>query len=123
MAQEIKAQVGLTCINGKLSYNKSTVTVVADQSLASYSGAVQSIGTTQSALSLNAGLTTAGWAYFCNLDATNYLQIGLYISSTFYPFAKLKAGEACVIRIDPAAVVYAKANTAACLLEFCILDD
>lgn len=69
------------------------------------------------------GLTTLGWCYFRNRDATNYVSIGVDVAGTFYPLVKLKAGEGCMLRLDSAATVYAQADTAAVLLERLIIDD
>ena len=41
-----------------------------------------------------------GYAFFRNIDATNYVEIGVQISTVFYAFAKLKAGEVAVVRHD-----------------------
>lgn len=59
-------------------------------------------------------LTTQGWAFLQNLDATNYVQLGVRVAGTFYPFARLLAGEFALVRLDSGAVVYALANTATC---------
>jgi hypothetical protein len=67
-------------------------------------------------------VATAGWSRFENLDETNYVQIGTDSTGTFIPFAKLKAGEFCVLRLGTAAP-YAKANTAAVKLDYEIYDD
>lgn len=69
-------------------------------------------------------LTTPGWAYFRNLDDTNFVQIGHWSGSTFYPFAKMKPGEpAGPIRLDPALTLRFKADTANCLVQACVMED
>lgn len=47
-------------------------------------------------------LTTPGWAHVKNLDATNYVQVGVWDSNTsrFYPLLRLLAGESVVVRLD-----------------------
>lgn len=67
-------------------------------------------------------VSTAGWARLENLDSTNYVEIGVEVAATFYPFLKLKAGEFCVIRLGTNAP-YAKANTAAVQLDYEIFQD
>lgn len=63
---------------------------------------------------------TAGWAFFKNLDSTNYVEIGTDATGTFVPFLKLLAGESSgPIRLATSAP-YAKANTAAVKLEYAI---
>jgi hypothetical protein len=39
------------------------------------------------------------------------------------PIGKLAAGEPAIFRMDPSAVLMAKANTAACLLDVTVLED
>jgi len=67
-------------------------------------------------------VATCGWARFENLDATNYVELGVVVAATFYPFIKLKATEFCIIRLGSNAP-YAKANTAAVQLDYEIFTD
>lgn len=66
-------------------------------------------------------VSTPRWSRFKNLDATNFVQIGVDASGTFVPFVKLKPGEACVLPL--AAAPYAQADTGAVNLEYLILPD
>lgn len=86
-------------------------------------GGVQSVGTSAEAIAINDLSTTKGYAYFKNLDATNYVTIGTYVTSTYYPAIKLKAGEFCLFRLSPALVYYALADTAGIALEYQIISD
>lgn len=67
-------------------------------------------------------VVTAGWAFFQNLGPTNFVLIGIDIAGAFHQFAKLKAGEAGLIRLGTNAP-YAKADTAAVNLLYLILAD
>ena len=120
MAQEINVSVSLSATKGYLS--ESVVTAVNPDMAGTRSFAnVQAIGTTHEVLVVNADIATAGWAYFRNLDATNYVELGVVVAATFYPFAKLKAGVPQLIHLSSTAI-YAKANTAACDLKYIILE-
>lgn len=81
---------------------------------------IASIGTTHEAIAMG-DVATAGWARFENLDATNYLEIGIVVAATFYPVVKLKATEFCIFPLGTNAP-YAKSNTAACLLDYEIFE-
>lgn len=87
------------------------------------SGQVQNISTTQEIVTIPADLTVPGWCYLANFDTTNFIQIGVLVSATFYPLARLGPGECFMIKLDPAMVVtgasvlYAKADTAACDMQ------
>lgn len=79
---------------------------------------VKSIATSDTTLDLGA-VGTLGFLIAKNLDATNYITLGG--DGTNY-FDKLKAGEFMVKRWNGAAI-HAKANTAACLLQYLLLPD
>jgi hypothetical protein len=83
--------------------------------------AVQSIGTSEETLALGEVATNlAGYAWFYNTDATNYVEIG---NATGAYQIKLKAGEVALLRLDAWAAIYAKANTAAVLLQYRLFSD
>ncbi len=66
-------------------------------------------------------VSTLGVALFRNLDATNYVEVGIDVAAAFYPFVKLLPGEAWPMRMGTLAP-YAKANTAAVRLQYDIYD-
>jgi hypothetical protein len=82
-------------------------------------GATQLIGTSATAIGLG-GITAPHWAYFHNLDATNYLTIRNGAAGA--DLLKLLAGEYALCPLLDTAVPYAVANTSSCLLEFLILS-
>ena len=79
---------------------------------------VQEVGTVEEELPQGADLGTPGYCFIKNLDDTNYVEVGLTGSYTI----KLKAGECALFRCAGASL-YAKANTAACLVEYIIVED
>lgn len=79
---------------------------------------VQSVGTTEEALAQGADLGTPGYILIKNLDATNYVEVG---STTGVYDIKLLAGEIALYRHN-SATIYAKANTAACLVEYALIE-
>jgi hypothetical protein len=81
-----------------------------------YSLGVQTIGTSDETVTLNADLSALGYIFAVNLDATNYVELG-YTSGTY--FGMIKAGEACAFRAGSGlSTIHAKANTGACDVEF-----
>jgi len=66
-------------------------------------------------------VTLGGWCYIINHDATNYVE--LYDSVAGGYFATLEAGEVFMGRINSAVTLQARANTAACEIEYLIVDD
>lgn len=122
MANEIKVTTYLKCTNGSFVDNWTPSELSVSQTASGAAGGVQTVGTSAEALGVT-DLSTLGYARFRNLDSSNYVQIGPYVSSTFYPAIKLKPGEVSVLRLDPTNPWYAKANTAAVKLQYMILED
>lgn len=125
MASEINVNAQVSATKGSITLGRSLSKIV-DWALARSSSGVQNIPTTAggTAFAFGAGVTTLGWAWFVNLDAANFVQIGVQTAGpTFTPLIKLKAGEWGMFRLNPGTTVYALANTAAVDVEFGVLDD
>src|SRR4051812_28146136 len=101
MANEGTAVFQLTVTKGNFSDTRSINHNFDVTGTYSASG-VQNIGTTQELIAIGSDVATLGYATIRNLDVTNYVQLGLVVSATFYPFAKLKPGEACQLRLGMA---------------------
>lgn len=118
MANELSLRATISFKKGGAEctrYENISVTVSGD----AFSHEVQSVGTTEEALAQGAELGTPGYMFIKNMDATNYVEIG---STTGVYDIKLKAGEFCIYRHN-SATVYAKANTAAVLVEYFLVED
>jgi len=110
MANEINIQAVLTiqrstppmCASGALDITQTGKHCICS---------VQNIGTTAEQLVIG-DCATLGYLFVKNLDATNYVQLGLDASVTQI-FAKLRPNEFCLVPANQNAI-YAKANTAAC---------
>ncbi len=82
----------------------------------SFTDEIQSVGTSNVALAVGAAMGTQGWSLVKNLDATNYVEVGITGSYSI----KLLAGKAAIF--PAAAALFAKADTAACLVRYCIIE-
>lgn len=71
---------------------------------------------------LNLGEVVAGgWCMIRNLDATNYVTIRAAAAAT--PLVRINAGEIALFRIHQSATApTAQANTAACEVEYLVLE-
>lgn len=124
MANEITYSVSLQAVKDNISVKREhlnkTVTLTGD----AYSSQTQSIPTTAAgtAVTVAAAVGTPGFSVFVNQDKTNYVELGVENAGTFYPFATLKAGEACLMRLTD-TTFHAVANTAAVILESFIIED
>lgn len=122
MANEITVTTNLSAVKGNLSYSRA-YTARVTMATARKDGKVQTIGTAYEALTPAADLTTNGWAIFINLDATNYVEIGVEVAAAFYPAVRLNAGESALFRAAQGVTLYARANTAAVDLEWTLLHN
>ncbi len=80
---------------------------------------VQAVGTSKENLEQPADLGTLGWVFLHVLDATNFVEFG---DDADAPSIKLLAGESCFVRWN-ATDVSAKADTAACDVEFMMIEE
>ena len=77
-----------------------------------------SIGTDAEALDIS-DISTVEFVVIKNTDATNYVEIDCNYSSSFSADIKLDAGKTAIFK--PSGTVQAKANTAACIVEFLVI--
>ncbi len=68
-------------------------------------------------------VTTPGYLYVQNTDTTNFVQIGPEVGGIMMPWAKLKAGEQGMIRVDSSTIIRALADTANVSLYFELFQD
>lgn len=80
----------------------------------------QSIGTSEETLAWSSDIGDEGYLFIRNTDATNFVQIGF---STGVYGIRLKAGEFALIRLEPAATIYIKADTAAVTVQYIMYED
>lgn len=122
MAREITMLQQLTVSKGALSISRKIPTTIDMTGNRSSEGAF-SVAAGSEGVAIPVGdLSTAGVYSLLNTDATNYIEIGIQVAGTFYPFGKLKPGESMQGRLGTNAP-YARAHTAACVLEFHIVED
>jgi len=122
MADEITYQFQTVLNNGNLQDQYSSGSSSADQSNAKLIRNVQTIGfATHEALELG-DVATPGYAVFKNLDDTNFVQIGLEVGGTFYPFAKLSSENQGMVPLAN-VTFYAQADSADVELFYIIYDS
>ena len=123
MADEITYQFQIQLRNGTLldSYNNSTL--YANQAAAHLVRNVQQIpfGIGNHVVLDLGDVASPGWAMFSNLDSTNFVQVGLDVTGTFYPLLQLELGEQQLVRLA-GVTPYALADTAAVELFYIIYD-
>lgn len=93
-----------------------------DVSAIGLASGIQVVGTSAEAV-VTTDVSTFGWAFFQNMDATNFLLIGPDNGGTMIDFVKLKPGEPAVLRLKPGITIKAKADTLACKMLYKIFED
>ncbi len=114
MANEITQTVNLTVSKNNASSSFSCIKRI-DMTGSAITQATQSIGTTAEVLALGDIVTAPGNLAIKNLDSTNYIEIGGDSGLTVFK-VKLLAGQSLIFT-PTSATIYAKANTAAVLIQ------
>jgi hypothetical protein len=121
MANEITINLKMSVANGFLTQRMDPGPLFADMSGTAAAGGAQDIGTTAETIAV-VDVASSGYAFFRNCGPTNFVELGTGTGGSFVAFAKLKAGEAAIVRLGTNAPT-ARANTAAIKLQYLILAD
>ena len=121
MADEIQLSLKLAVRKSSLIHSESPGTITATLTGNNATGGVQTITTTAAVLAMSS-VTTAGYGYFRNIDGTNAVELGTGAATNFVSFAKLKAGEAAIMRLGTNAPS-ARAAASTVNLQYYILQD
>jgi hypothetical protein len=123
MANEITISTGMRLNNGFLQYARRVASLQVDQIGEGLSSGVQIVGSsTHEQITISSDITTNGYAFLRNLDATETVQIGLDVGDTFYPFAELQAGEVGVIRLANVDIYAQATGTSDVSLEWAVAE-
>lgn len=108
MAEELKTNFNLNYIKGNDAFSLASIAQSIDVAGTPRVQNVQTIGTSEEALVLGDVATDGGAFYARNLDATNYVEIGLTGSFVI----KLLPGKFCFMSGVSDKDLFARANTA-----------
>lgn len=121
MANEISVAALLSFAKGVLSDTMQKTTTTFDMTGVPYERRSFSVPTTAGGTALPLGnVTTPGYCFIRNTDPTNFVTIKPAAAGV--DTLKLKAGEFAVFRFAAAAPALL-ADTAACVVEFLLLQD
>ena len=119
MANEITISANLSFSKGLVEPASKAISLSVTVSGTDYVKMTQTIGFA-AAEAINLGdITTPGYILISNLDTTNYVT--LRDGAGGADVVKLKAGEAALFRVG-ASALYALANTAACVVEYLLIE-
>lgn len=122
MAGTLQVNISASLTNGS---HKETFSPGADtitQDAVGVHAPVQTIGTSEEVIP-DGDVTTLGWAFFQNLDATNYVTIGPETGGAMVGFIKLEPGESAAMRLLPGITIRGQANTAPVNVKVLIFQD
>jgi hypothetical protein len=128
-AGEIIANFTLLVKKGSLDITRTVAqTLTLTAANPNVAGMTQSINTNTVGTALTLGdVSTNGVCWFRNLDAANYVEIGVRdVNTNFLPLVRLNASEAWPFRMAKGIVPYARANATnnvSVVLEKLIFDD
>lgn len=92
-----------------------------DQSSAGSAGGIRAIGTSAENLTMT-DISTPGILYVKNLDATNFVEIGVD-NTGFVAMAKLEPGDPpAQFRVADSTTIQLKADTASCNIQFWVME-
>lgn len=121
MADELQLTLAGAYVNGGLKDTLASETLKVTQTTRGFLKQVLSIGTSAETITFT-DITTLGWLYLKNLDATNFVTYGPD-SSGQVDFGKIKSGEYALLRLKPGVTVKATADTAACKVLVAMWED
>ena len=125
-ASDITANLTLKVDKGYLSTTKSvSLSAWITNAAPNVAGGSATISTNTVGTALPLGsVVTNGWAWFRNLDASNYVEIGVQdVNTNFLPLIRLNYGDATVTRLAQGVTPCARANVASVVLEYQIFDN
>ncbi|MCE9553417.1 MAG: hypothetical protein K8T91_08590, partial [Planctomycetes bacterium] len=99
MASEITVNAALNVVKSALKLERRPGAISVTMTGARYNLQVSDIGFAAHEQIPIGDVATAGWAFFRNLDTTNFVTIGVEVAAAFYPLVKLKAGEPAMFRL------------------------
>lgn len=110
MANEIKITVAATLDNGNLKDTFQPGQIQVTQTTARLHNSVISVATTAEVLVLG-DITDVGYAFFRNLDGTNFVHLGVGTTGGIAAMVKLMPGQLCCMPLTTGSTFMAEADT------------
>ncbi|MBI3713845.1 MAG: hypothetical protein HY253_12920 [Burkholderiales bacterium] len=124
MANELKINLSATLQNGNFNEQWRQGITSVDQNTVGAAGGVQTAEET--AADLDYGNLTAadvGFLFLANCDDVNSVDVGIEVSASFYPLARLKPAEQAMLRVTPNVQIQLQAVTNTADVSYLLLRD
>lgn len=122
MANELSVSLSLQYTNGNSRLSIPSAQQLIDVGSQVRAANTQIIGTTAEALDM-LDVINAGASFFLNTDATNYVEIGVSVTGTFYGLIRLMPGKSAFCPRLATGTPFARANTSSVNLEYIIFSQ
>tara|TARA_B100000029_G_scaffold277293_1_gene271755 strand:- start:3537 stop:3905 length:369 start_codon:yes stop_codon:yes gene_type:complete len=122
VAEELAITILSTLTNGNFKDRVDHGQQKFDQTAIGAASNVVSVGTSEEDVTTG-DLSTLGWCFMRNLDATNYVTYGPKSSGSMVGMGRIEAGEVHAFRLEPGITLRWAANTATCLVDLRIYED
>lgn len=125
MADEITITGSVAVDNGYNTRTERPAAFSITQTGKDEVGGVQEVGFAAHEAIAMVDVATPGAFFFRNIEAAggNFVEVGIDVGATFYPFHKLKPGQFVSGAQLGTSAPYAKADTGAVKLKFWILEE
>ena len=110
MANEISLTISASLTNGNLKDTFSPGQIQVTQTTPRLHNSVVAAATTAEVLVLG-DITDVGYAFFRNLDATNFVHIGVGTTGGIAALVKLMAGQVCCMPLTTGSTFMVEADT------------
>lgn len=120
MANEFTITASLSCLKSSImntAVGRSITSLLRNMTGTTYTEGSMSVGTSATVIPLG-NVTQPHWAWFANLDPTNYLTI--FNGASGAVLLRLLPGDVALVPLDPTATPYAQANTNPTQMEYMI---
>jgi len=118
MSDELKVSASIDCTLSSGASIKKRKHATLDVTGDTLEYGTLSVGTSEEELTQLADLGTLGYLFLYNTDSSNYVEAG---HSTGSYCVKVRAGGIALYEHN-GATIYLKANTAACVVEFVLIE-
>lgn len=101
MANEATVRSSLQILEGKVDYRSQPTVFLADVAAGTKGPTPGALTATVAGIDVDLSeLTVPGLCRIMNLDGTNFVEVGIWDGTTFFPMLDMLAGESYVIRLS-----------------------
>lgn len=120
MANEITITSSLRVSKNGMTFAPASATFQATQTGESFTVDLYTVTTAAAQVTITGSL--GGWLMVKNLDATNFIDFGPWVSATLHKLIRIGPSQAFVFRSTPSISYGAQADTASCNIQIAAIE-